>query len=121
MLRNVGERLRADEIGGSLDRGRKPRGGHGNLDGNWGPSGELTDRRPQPALGQRRGMHPARELAELGTGRAEPSADVSQRLTAVREELRHTGEPPLGALSELAFKAAALFVRRLHDPAPRGL
>src|SRR5580765_8646769 len=108
MLRNVGKRLRADEIGGSLDRGRKPRGGHGNLDGNWGPSGELTDRRPQPALGQRRGMHPARELAELGTGCAEPRADVSQRLAAISEQLRHMGEPPLGALAELALKAVAL-------------
>ena len=66
-------------------------------------------------------MHPARELTKLGTGRAEPSADVSQRLAAVSEQLRHTGEPPLGTLAELALKAAALFVRRLHDPAPRCL
>ena len=63
-------------------------------------------------------MHPARELTKLGTGRAEPSADVSQRLAAVSEQLRHTGEPPLGTLAELALKAAALFVRRLHDPVP---
>ena len=29
---------------------------------------------------------------------------------AVREQLRHPGEPPLGTLAELALQAAALFV-----------
>src|SRR2546430_7865183 len=119
VLRHVGERLRTDEVGGSLDRGRKPRGGDGNLDGNRGPSGEFTDRRPQPALGQRRGMHPARELAELGTGCVEPRADVSQRLASVSEQLRHVGEPPLGALPELAPNAGPPFLGPHAQPAPR--
>ena len=83
---------------------------HGNLHRDRGSSGEFTDRRLEPALGQHRGMHPARELAQLGPGRVNPRPDFRQRLTAVGEHLRPMSESAFGTSAELEFKPAALFV-----------
>src|SRR5262245_59708705 len=99
----------------------KARARHGNLDGDRGPACEFTDRPKKPALSQHRGMHPARDLAQLGTCCVNPCADVSQRLATVREQLRHASETPLCTLAQLALQATPLFVRRLDDPAPRRL
>src|SRR5207237_1628660 len=61
---------------------------------------------------------PARELAQLSPGRVHPRPDFRPWLTAVREQLRHMSEPPLGTVAELALKPAALLIRRLDNPAP---
>src|SRR5512142_3186719 len=63
-------------------------------------------------------MHPARELTQLSLGSVNTRADFGQRLTAVREQLRHMSEPALGTIAELALKPAALLIRRLDNPAP---
>jgi hypothetical protein len=55
-------------------------------------------------------MHPPRELTQFGAGRIDLRADVHERLTTVREQLRHASEPPLGTIAELALQPDALFV-----------
>jgi hypothetical protein len=55
-------------------------------------------------------MHPPRELTQFGAGPINLGAHVRERLTTVRQQLRHASEPPLGTIAELALEPDALFV-----------
>lgn len=66
VLRDVGERLTDDEVGGRLNRGGRPLGDlDANLDRYEGSGGEGGQGDVEPSVGEHRGVDPAREVANL--------------------------------------------------------
>ena len=79
VFRGIGERLGAYEVHGGLDGGGEAPGVHTHLDRDRRAAGELRERRGQSAGGQRRGVDPARQLAQLRAGRVELGLHVAQQ------------------------------------------
>ena len=66
VLGDVGERLGGDVVGGRLDRRRQPLvERHVDVDRDVGATCERPERRPEPGLGEDRGVDAARDLAQL--------------------------------------------------------
>ena len=130
VLGDVGQRLRAHEVGGRLDRGRaaRPASTRSSTGTVRGAPAPAAPRRARPRSAPPGGC---RARARASSARAASSwRSTSARSSrgaaladAGRERLdvgRHRGEPPLGALAELALQPASLRVGRLDDPAARG-
>ena len=112
VLRDVGQRLGDDEVGGRLDRGREPAHGHVDLDRHRHPRRQRVHSRAQPAVGEDRREDAVRELAQLGG-----------RLLGVVERLGHERGGVLLARSRrpgaASFSVMTVWTRRCCAPSCR--
>ena len=126
---DVGQRLGGDEVGGRLDLRRGPLVELDvDLDRQRHAVGEPLHGRPEPAVGEDRGVDAARELAQLG----ERDGELVGELLDHRHEVgvlhpraqqpqveRERDELLLGAVVQVALQPPARGVGGLHDAGAR--
>src|SRR5215204_223685 len=111
MLGHVRESFRADEEDSRFDRGRQALDVAAHLDRQRRPMGEAFERSHETCFGERRGMHTLREFTELVARRVEFALEGRDSvsfggcgLTRLREQCRHTLEPPLRTEAKLLLE-----------------
>ena len=116
VLRDVGERLGADEVDGGLDRRRVAVVRHRQGRRGRPTRRQLVQRRSDAALRQPCGPDPAGQLGELLPRGRQLPLDLRP---AVGDELGDAGQMPLRAVAQLLLEPPPLGVGRHHDPPPR--
>ena len=136
VLGDVGKRLGGDVVGGGLDRGREPLGGHVELDRDGERDDERLERRAEAAIGEDVGWRPR---ASSGAPRAPRTAPRARRRGSARPgrvglELRLASRSESGAsrvavaprrgdcARGAALGVAGLTIRRVRPgPPPPGV
>ena len=128
MLGDVGERLGGDVVGGRLDRRRQPLvESHVDVDRDVGTTRECSECRPEPGLGEDRGVDAARDLAQLVGDVLQAFRELcGDARQLVRRSPRHRAcaeaerdQPLLDSVVQIALDPAARLVGGGHDPSAR--